>query len=282
MAAASAAVAVAALLFASTFVIVKAAIEDVDPTTFLAARFLLAGVVLAPVALRRRPTPRLVRHGVACGLPLAAGYVLQTIGLRTVTASVSAFLTYLLVVLVPLASAVLRRRLPDRAVLVGAAVAAAGLWLLTGARPSLGTGELLTVGCAVAFAAHILVVGAVAAGHDAVQLNAVQLVTGGLLFLGPGLAAGGMTARAWVAAAFTGVAASAVALGLQVWGQRRIGPSRTALILMLEPVAAGALGALAGDRLGLVGWAGAALILAGIVLGELPALRRRVPAAEVS
>jgi drug/metabolite transporter (DMT)-like permease len=81
-------------------------------------------------------------------------------------------------------------------------------------------------------------------------------------------------ASVWLAAAYTGVAVSAVAFFLQVWGQRVIGPTRTSLLLMVEPVAAAFFGYAAGDRLGVSGVVGAALILGGIVVAELPALAR--------
>ena len=95
-------------------------------------------------------------------------------------------------------------------------------------------------------------------------------MVGALLFL-PGLAAGGynFSGKAWAAAAYTAVAASAGALGLQIWGQRLICPSRTSLLLMLEPVSAAVLGYVIGDRLGAGGVIGAILILAGIALAEL-------------
>jgi drug/metabolite transporter (DMT)-like permease len=70
--------------------------------------------------------------------------------------------------------------------------------------------------------------------------------------------------------------ASALALGLQIWGQRQVGPTRTSLLLMIEPVSAAVIGAIIGEHLGWAGVAGAGLILAGIVVAELrPWLPRR-------
>jgi drug/metabolite transporter (DMT)-like permease len=93
----------------------------------------------------------------------------------------------------------------------------------------------------------------------------------------PGLFIGGygFTTRAWVAAVYTAVAVSALALGLQLWGQRRVGPTRTSLLLMIEPVSAAVLGYVIGERLGVRGVAGALLILVGIAVAEAPLLRRR-------
>ena len=110
------------------------------------------------------------------------------------------------------------------------------------------------------------------------RLNAVQLLAVGAVLLVPGFFTGGYAfpAKAWLAAVYTAVAASAIAFALQVWGQRRVGPTRTSLLLMIEPVAAAVIGVITGDHLGWKGAAGAALILAGIAAAELgPMLRPR-------
>lgn len=260
------------------------AVEDVEPTAFLAARFGIAFGVLLPIALRGRRTPGLWRDGALAGLALTAGYVFQTVGLQYTTSSISAFLTYLLVVIVPLLSAVLLRRPPLPSALAGIVLAVAGLALMSGGDIGLGRGEVLTLLCAVAFAAHIVVLADVAARHDVSALNAVQFGVATALLLPAALATGGPTfpASAWTAAAYTGIAVGVVAFGLQVWGQRRVSASRAALVLMLEPVVAAVLGRLGGERLGSAGAVGAALILAGILVCELggPLLDRRVPAQQ--
>lgn len=246
------------------------AVADVAPLPFLVARFGIAAVLLVPV-LRRRRSDRLFRHGALAGLTLAAGYVGQTVGLQYTTTSVSAFFTYLLVVIVPLISAVLLRRSPLPSTLAGIVAATAGLFMMSGTGLALGRGEVLTLVGAVAFAGHIVVLSEVAGRHDVFALNAVQFSTVTLVLAGPALATGtfAFTAAAWVAAAYTGMVASVVAFGLQVWGQRRVSASRAALVLMLEPVVAAIAGRLDGEHLGVAGVAGAGLILAGILACEL-------------
>lgn len=273
----------AAVLFGTTFVTVQAAVEDVEPVPFLAVRFLLGAAALAPFALRSRKSvrgePGLWRAGILCGIALLGGYVFQTVGLQYTSSTVSAFITYLLVVLVPLIGAVAGRRLPTVGVAAGVVLSVAGLALLTGGASGagFGRGELLTLGCAFAFALHIVILGEVAPRYDTVRLNAVQLVTVGALCLLPGAFLGGyrFTPAAWAAAVFTALAATALAFALQVYGQSRVGPTRTALLLMIEPVSAAALGWFSGDRLRWAGVVGAALILGGIALAELPVFTRR-------
>ncbi|MFP5327425.1 MAG: DMT family transporter [Acidimicrobiia bacterium] len=277
------AVVAAAVLFGTTFVTVQAAVEDAEPVPFLAVRFLIGAAALAPFALRSRPAvgaePGLLKAGVLCGLALLAGYVFQTVGLQYTSSTVSAFITYLLVILVPLIGAVAGRRLPTAGVTAGVVLSVAGLALLTGGASGagFGRGELLTLGCAFAFAFHIVMLGELAPRYDTLRLNAVQLATVGALCLVPGAFLGGyrFPPTAWAAAAFTALAATALAFALQVYGQTRVGPTRTALLLMIEPVSAAALGWLSGDRLRWAAVVGAALILGGIALAELPVFARR-------
>jgi drug/metabolite transporter (DMT)-like permease len=272
-----------AFFFGTTFVVVQDAVEEADVLPFLAVRFLIAAALLAPIARRRPGRPGEWRAGAVAGGALLVGYVFQTAGLQYTTSSVSAFITYLLVVFVPILSALVLRRPPTVQTVIGIAVAVVGLFLLTGASGvGFGRGEALTVGCALAFAAHILVLAEVAPTHDPFRLTAVQVVVVGGACLLPGLLTGGygFPAEAWLAAAYTGVAATAVAFCLQTWAQRVVGPSRTALVLLLEPVFAAGLGYAVGDRLGIGGVVGATLILAAVVMTELPSLTSRSSSRE--
>jgi drug/metabolite transporter (DMT)-like permease len=264
----------AAALFGATFVVVQEGVESAEPVPFIAVRYLVALALLAPLAASRLRTrdPRLWWDGAAAGLALGCGYVLQTTGLQYTTPSVSAFITYLLVVFVPIISAVVLRRRPHPLTVFGVALAVVGLALLTGgAGQGFGRGEWLTLGCAVAFAAHVVILARVAPRHDVVALTTVQVATvmvgcGVLGFVTGGYRLG---TPGWVAAIVTGIGATAVAFLLQTWAQRVVGPTRTAIVLLLEPVFAAALGAVLGERLGLSGVVGAALILVSVVVVEV-------------
>jgi drug/metabolite transporter (DMT)-like permease len=268
---AHAALVAAAFFFGTTFLVVKDAVRDVGPVPFLTVRF-GAGALVAGVMARGRPmTPGWARAGTWCGISLLLGFLLQTTGLQYTSSTRSAFITYLLVVMVPVMSAVVLRRPPTLPTVAGISIALAGLFLLNGATLALGKGELLTLGCAVCFAAHIVMLANVAPRHDAHRINTVQLTVVAIGCLVPGFFTGGygFTPRAWFAATYTGVAASALSFGSMAWAQRYVGPSRTALLLMLEPVFAAVAGYFVGERLGVVGMFGAALILLGILTSEL-------------
>lgn len=263
---------VAAFFFGTTFLVVQDAVEEADPVPFLALRFLVAGGVLAVLARGRPATPRELRHGALAGSLLLVGYVTQTVGLQYTSPSTSAFLTYLLVVFVPLISLVALRRRPHPLTLLALVPSVAGLVLLTGgAGTAMGRGEVLTLGCAVAFAAHIVALGETAALHDPVRLTCIQVTVVGLACAAGSLASGGvgMSWGAAGAAAFTGVFATALAFFAMVWAQRIVRPWRAALILLLEPVFAALLAWSTGDGLTGTALAGAVLILVAVVTAEV-------------
>jgi drug/metabolite transporter (DMT)-like permease len=275
---------VAALCFGGTFVIVQSAIESVEPVPFLAARFLLGAAFLWPVAWRRPAHPGEWRDGALAGAALVVGYLFQTIGLQYTSSATSAFITYLLVVFVPLLSFVVYRRRPHPITLVGILVAVVGLVLLTdpsGTGQGFGKGELLTLGCAVAFAAHVIILGQAAGRQDAVRLAAIQITVVGVTLLLPGFAMGGygdLRGAPLAAAAATALMATAVAFLLQVTGQQTVPPARAAILLLIEPVFAAVIAGARGEGLDATQLLGAALILVAVVLSEvLPALLEHPP-----
>lgn len=262
-----AALAFASLLFGASFVVVKDAVGEMPPTGFVGWRFLVGAVVLLAIAPPRRRST--VAAGVVAGLLLFAGYALQTRGLVETTASNSGLVTGLYVVFTPLLGAAWSRRRPHPLVIAGAMVAFAGLAVLTvsdGFR--LGDGDLWTIGAAVAYAGHILYLSRAASNHPVIAFTAVQLLVVAVagLTVSAVFEPWGVPSGAGLAAVVgTGIVVSAGAFLLQVWAQTVLGPSRTALILALEPAFAALTGALVlEERLGWRGIGGGALILGGI------------------
>jgi drug/metabolite transporter (DMT)-like permease len=277
------------LVWGATFVLVKDALTDVSPLLFNLIRMTLAFAVLAVV--NRSELVRISRHGLIAGtivgVFLATGYQFQTAGLLRTTPSRSAFITGLVVVLVPLLMALswLRpagTRAPGWPAGVGALLAFGGLLLLTTPAgtvwqhlfASIGLGDWLTLACAVAFAGHLLALGHVSPGLPSGQLATVQIGMAALVMavtlpLGerPHLH---LTPRLLVALAVTSVLATAAAFTIQSWAQKHLPPTHTAVILSLEPVFAwGTSLVFLHEHMGARSLAGAALILAGIALTEL-------------
>ena len=264
-----------------TFPLVKQAVDRVPVYSFNGARFLLAAVVLGLVSVPsvRRLGRTAWTHGTILGVALFAGYAFQTIGLQYTKSSNAGFVTGMFVVFTPLLSAALLRRGPGRWAVVGVALAAIGLALLSlgpGFRPRLG--DVIILGCALAFAAHIVGLGAWSSRHDAVGLTVVQLLVSGVLHSLFALTFEvGRQPAVWDrsvigALLVTAVLASAAAFWIQTAAQRVIEPTRTAVILTMEPVFAGLFGyLLLGEGLTARGWFGCALILAGMLTAELGA-----------
>jgi drug/metabolite transporter (DMT)-like permease len=271
-----------ALIWGSTFTVVKDAVARTPPFLFIGIRFTLATVVLAAVGAFRGVQRRDLKLGAITGLALFAGYAFQTVGLQYTTASNAGFITGMFVVFTPVIGALVFRRLPSTAASIGVILATGGLVLL--AMPSgfhLRRGDALEVMTAITFAIHILLIARLGKDIPALRFAAIQIATAATL----GLVWSGIAEHAappsdggvWFAIVLTGVLATALAFLVQTRAQQEIPPTRTAVILTAEPVFAGIFGYLvAGDRLGARGYAGAVLIVAGILVAEL-----RAPSGEV-
>ena len=164
-----------AVIWGVTFVLVKGALRDISPVLFLVLRFSLAAVALGAlyrwkwrVPKAHRVTGKMLAAASLIGVFLFAGYLLQTVGLKSTTAPKSAFLTGLATVMVPLLAALVYQIKPRSLEAAGVLAATLGMGLMTLEGPigSIGRGDLLTFGGAIAFSAHI-----VATGHFAEQIG---------------------------------------------------------------------------------------------------------------
>jgi drug/metabolite transporter (DMT)-like permease len=262
-----------------TFVVVQGAISAYGVLGFLALRFALASVALAPTLLKL--TRRTLLVGAAIGLVLATGYLFQTLGLLYTTPTNSGLITGLFVVFAPLAARTFFGVHISRRVVVAVLLSLLGMVLLAGQSPSgVRVGDALTVVCAVALGAHIALLSRYAGEHDASSLAFAQMLSMAALFsaLWPFFEPVEAPPREVLfAIVLTGLVASAGAFYVQTTVQQRIPAARTAIILTTEPLFAALFGYwLAGDRLSAIQLAGAALILSALFIGEvLPVLRWR-------
>ncbi len=273
---------IVALMWGTTFVMVKAALNEISTMYFLALRFSLASACMLPLLIpvwrneRARLWPGL-RSGAIAGLFLWLGYVLQTFGLHYTTAGNSGFITGLYVPFVPLIGAVVYRRKPLPTELIGVIVAAVGMAVLMAPprnqRFQFNKGDVLTLACAVAFAFHLLTLSyfsareafaAVAVG----QIACTALLSFGALLFEPAHAL--WSRPVFAAILVTGIFATALAFTLQTWAQQYTSVTRTAVIFSLEPVFALATAVWSGSQaLTREALVGGTLILAGILVVEL-------------
>jgi drug/metabolite transporter (DMT)-like permease len=258
-----------------TFVQVKDAVELYPLFAFLAVRFAIASVTLAVPGTRRVRTlgGRGAAAGALLGLLLAAGYALQTAGLQRTTVSSTGFITGMYVVLTPLIALFLLRADLGRAAWGGVALSTVGLGMLSGIHAGSPGGDLLVLAGAAVYSLQIVLMERYAPRYDALAFTLLEMLAA---FIGLGVVAvalGDLSVphgwTVWGALLVTGIFASALAFLVQTWAQRRTSATRTALAFAMEPVWTAVFGyALAGDRLGALGWGGAVLIMAGIVLAE--------------
>lgn len=274
-------------VWGATFPLVKAATtppEGIPTFAFLSLRFDLAALVLGLLTYRRvaRSGWRTLAAGTFIGLILFSAFALQTLGLGRTTAAKAGFITGLSVVLVPVVSLLWLRRPPAPGAWAGVCLAFAGLALMSLDGSSLvpGPGDLLVLGCAVGFAFHIAAVARWAGPHDPVALATIQVAVAGLAShlltaaTGSWPGWGAIGSQVWQAVVITGLFATAGAFWLQNTLQPYTTPTHTALIFSAEPIWA-ALFAwwLTGETLTPRGYLGGPLILAGMLLAELPGLR---------
>jgi drug/metabolite transporter (DMT)-like permease len=290
---AAAALIVVTAVWGVTFVQIKDALELYPLFAFLALRFAIAVVTLAPLAGARVRT--LGRDGLVAGASLGAllalGYGLQTAGLERTTVSAAGFVTGMYVVLTPVFGLLLFRTRAGITVWIGVTLAVLGLAMLSGVEAGSPLGDLLVLAGAAAYAVQIVLMERFAPRYDPLAFTICQMAAAFVGFGAVAVALGQLEMphgwTVWGALLVTGVFASALGYLVQAWAQRRTSATRTALLFALEPVFAGIFGyALAGDRLGWLGWAGCGVILVGIAVAEPAAARvlaratRRGPLAE--
>jgi len=272
-----------ALVWGSTFVLVKQALADVSTLLFLTLRFSIAAIALAIIFRKQFLAPNArasLLRGAFAGIFLFGGYVLQTAGLRYTSASKAGFLTGLYVPLVPIIGGLVHQKLPQISELAGIAIASVGMFLLTVQKDilSIGRGDLLVAACAVAYAIQMLVLGRFAPVSNLGLFTVAQIATGAIIgaatfwWVEPVRIA--WSANVWIALAVTSLLATALAFTIQTWAQRWTSATRAALIFATEPVFAWLTSyLLTGELLSHRAVVGAALILGGIVMVELKPFR---------
>jgi drug/metabolite transporter (DMT)-like permease len=238
---AAAALLALAACWGSTFFLIKDLLDRVPTLDFLAVRFTIASLALLLVAPRAlgRLSPAVRRHAVVLGLLYGVAQILQTAGLAHTPASISGFVTGLYVVCTPLlAAAILRTRIPP---ITWAAVllATVGLAVLALRGFSIGYGELITLASAVLYALHIVGLGAWSTAQDAVGMTILQImviaVVCTLATAHDGIVLPDRTSD-WVSVVYMAVVVGALGLLGQTWAQAHLPPTRSAIIMSMEPV----------------------------------------------
>jgi drug/metabolite transporter (DMT)-like permease len=274
-----------AVVWGFAFLFQKTAMEHIGPLAFIAARSILALMVLGPLAWRewqRRRTAvdrsQLIKWSVLAGLAFFGGAVFQQVGIVTASVTNTGFLTALYVVLTPLIAWLLCRRRPTFWVWIGVGLGATGTWLLGGGRAleGFGFGDAMVAISAVFWAFYVVVVGLASSLRVATTFTAIQfLVVAGLALIGVVLFEDVTMMGLWRAGPdlfFVGVLSSALMFTLFAAAMQQTEATETAVIASLESLfAALAAWLFLNERLQPLGWVGATFLLVATVVVHLPA-----------
>ena len=284
-----------ALVWGCAFVAQSVGAEHVGAFTFLACRSWLAGVTLLPViallrARQRRPesaaespAPQsrraLLTGGIACGCFLFLASSAQQIGVASTTTAKAGFITAMYVIIVPILSLVLGRRVGKK-IWLCVAMSVVGLYLLCIAGSlSLSRGDAMVLLCALLFAGHIMTVDHFSPKMDGVQLSCIQFFTTAilatvcmLLFEHPTAAA---LQSALLPILYAGILSSGVGYTLQIVAQKGLNPTIASMAMSLESVFSALAGwVILGQGLTAREFSGCALMFAAITLAQLPDRKR--------
>ncbi len=283
----------AAAVWGSGFYFQKMGMEHIGPVTFVAARAVVASLILVPLALweTRQDSPRLPRRflriGIAGGLVFFVAGIVHQMGVAGTSVTNAGFLTALYVIFTPFLGWVAFRRWPVPYVWPAVALALAGVWLLGGSALSgFAPGDWLIVLSAVFWAGQIVLISMAASHGRPIALTAIQFVVVAVLAAVAAPLMEDIDPAALLAAApdilYVGALSSALTYTLFALALRYTSAGEGAVLLSTETLFAALMGAIfMGDRLTVAGWCGAGLMFAATLVVHLgPAVRHRPLPAE--
>ena len=273
----------ATVIWGSTFVAQSVGVDYVGPFTFLSIRcFLAVFALLLVLFLRNRKDfvkiltdPRLWKAGIPCGIALFAATALQQIGLIYTTAGKGGFITTMYIILVPIFGLFLKQK-PPKTVGISVVLAAVGLYLISGAGfTAINIGDVLMLGCAVAFAVQILIMDRVAGELNSMALNLSQALVCGVVAGVCALCFDTLSweniLACWFPLCWAGIMSMGIAYTLQIVGQKSIEPTTASLLMSFESVFAAISGwLLLNESFTTTEGIGCALVFGAIMLTQIP------------
>lgn len=289
---------IAALFWGVAFVAQDVSTELVEPFTFTAVRMTLGGATIALLLLfrslanrrkkdkqeppQKTSVPMLLIGGIVCGLCMTVATVTQQIGLQYTTAGKSGFITACYIILVPIFGLFLKRKCPFF-VWISLVLAIVGLYFLCmkGGFSGFGKGDLITLGCSVAFAVHILVIDYFVRRVDGMALACLQCFVCALA------AAACMLVtehpvwdnllKAWLPVLYTGIFSAGLAYMFQILGQKNLNPTVASIVMSLESVVSVvAAWIILKQAMSAREVIGCVILFAAIILAQLPQKKKEI------
>lgn len=278
----------ATIIWGFAFIAQSVGMDLIGPFTFQMTRCLLAVAILVPLAfladigkctfresLMKWCNPKLWKASVSCGVALFVAASLQQVGLIYTDAGKAGFITAMYIVLTPVVGLFLGRKVPKLTVL-SVLVAVLGLYLISCLGVTeVNKGDLLIMGCALAFAVQINCIDYFSAGLDCFRMNCIQALTVAALSVPfacftETIVLSNLVA-CWAPLCFAGMLSMGLAYSLQILGQKAIEPTAASLIMSLESVFA-ALGGwwLLKERMTSTELLGCGLVFAAVIISQLP------------
>lgn len=271
----------AAMIWGSTFFVVKSALSGIDPVMLVAYRFLIAGVLMSVyLFVTGKSLFKNWKQGLILAIILWWLYVPQTIGLKYTTASNSGFITGLFVAFVPLFLRLIFKKKPTVWEVVASFISLIGLWVLTGGLKQMNIGDIITLGAAMTYALHLLYTDKfMKNGCDALIICTQQFLIIGLISLLVGLVfdlpMGVSGSNTWLIILFLAIFPTLSAFVIQAAAQKFTSPLKVSLIFAFEPVFAGVFAwTLGGEEFVVHGAIGGGLIAIALAVSGIPVKNR--------
>lgn len=268
---------VVTIIWGGGFIATSTALNVFSPFTILMIRFV--GAAILPLILAGKAwksiSMREVKQGIFVGTLLFLSFAFQTFGLQTTTPGKNAFLTATNVIIVPYLLWLLFHQKPNRKAMISCFICVCGIALLTLEAQSLtlSSGDLLSLVCAIFFAAHMIALERYGKDVNVLVMTALQMLTAGIL-----AAVSALLWESWPAVV-SGEAIGALGYSifistmlaylLQTWAQKHTTASEAALILSMEALWAAVFSFLfLHETMTLSMIIGAALILSSILYSQ--------------
>jgi len=279
------------LFWSATFVIVKESLANISSMLFVGFRFLIAGLILLPIVIRKKIRWEGVnlKFPIVLGILLFLGFATQTIGLRFTSATKSAFLTGTAVIIIPILQTIIEKRKPKIGSVIGVVIVLLGILLLSGGNSfftlledlvaNFSFGDGMTLLCAFFFALYVVYLDVLSNQYNFWLLLMIQIVVTTILAFSfavifnvadfeaiklefsPQLGFGIM---------YTAIFATLATTALQTKYQKLVTPTKAGIVYSFEPIFAAVIAYMAvGERITTFGLIGASFIFMGLIISEV-------------